>query len=244
MTEELADRYEELNRKCALGIITDVEYWEELRILDCSTDALGRGLGVEEFRGFIKGVALQALFVILPVALFAFLAYILLFYYPTPEGVNIAVAGPGIIPASRPEKEAVYRALELAETQSPDDYALIDAYVERIEVAGPTSLGLFGGRNVGSYTPSWGGKIIRLMRGFDCPAHCTSDGWTGRDLFLASILVHEACHSMQYHTGIVFAEPQCYEMQFEFMKEVGPKLWSDFSESQFVYEHPEAGLNF
>ncbi len=241
--EELADRYEELNRKRALGIITDKEYWEELMILDRSTDASGRGLGVEEFMGVIKGAAAKVLLALLPFALMVFLAYMLLFYYPAPKGVDIAVAGPGVIPASRQEKEAVYRALELVKTQSPDEYAMITAYVERIEVAGPTSLGLFGGQNVGSYTPAWGGKTIRLTRGFDCPAHCTDEGWIGQDLFLASILVHESCHSMQYHTKVEFSEPPCYGRQFEFVKKVGPKLWSDFKEESFVYEHPAAGFN-
>ncbi len=241
--DELEKHYKELARKRASGLISDDEYWRELFILDRQAEACERRLGGERLQKVLTGAITKLILAFLPIAVVAFLAYMLLFYYPAPADVSINVADPGIIPASRGEKEAVYRALELVKTHSPGDYALLVAYVERIEVATPTSFAIFG-RNVGSYASAWGGKTIRLTRGFECPANCVEDVWTGRDLFLASILIHEGCHSMQYHTGADFSEPQCYEMQFEFAKKVGPNLWSDFEEEGFAYEHPAGGQSF
>ncbi len=239
----MEDRYKELAKKRASGLISDDEYWRELFILDRQADATTYPSRGDKLQKALRDAVAKLLLAVLPIAAIAFIAYILLFYYPAPSGVNIEVAGPGIIPASRGEKEAVFRAMGIVKTHSPDDYAMLVAYVERIEVATPTSFAILG-RNVGSYAPDWGGKTIRLTRGFECPAHCVEDVWTGRDLFLASILIHEACHSMQYHTGADFSEQQCYEMQFEFARKIGPKLWSDFKEEFFVYEHPAVGLSF
>ncbi len=236
--DELDEQYKEIAKKRALGLISDDDYWRELSILDRKIDAVARLRTGEGFLKPLTGSLTKVLLALLPIAVIMLIAYRLLFYYPAPEGVDIAVKGTWLLPASRGEKDAVYRAIVLVKTHSPEDYALLANYVERIDVA--VSFGLFG--NAGSYAPAWG-KTIRLTRGFECPAHCAG-AWTGRDLFLASILIHEACHSMQYQTGSGFSESQCYEIQFDFARKTGPKLWSDFNDESFIYEHPSAGFNF
>ncbi|MFQ5815200.1 MAG: hypothetical protein ACE5G7_01735 [Candidatus Hydrothermarchaeaceae archaeon] len=241
--DELEEEYRKLEKKRASGAISEDEYWEELRLLERRIDDFGHRGGKDVFVKSLRSAATKAVLFTLPIAILGLLSYLLFFHYPSPRGIGIDVTGAGVLPATRGEKEVVYRALELMKKHSPDEYALVDAYVDTIEVSGALGLGFLGGRISGYYTGA-SGKSIRMVRGFECPAHCVEDGWNGRDLLVAEIILHEACHSMQYHTGVDFNEPQCYGMQFEFAKKAGPMLWRDFDEEMFVYEHPAAGFTF
>jgi hypothetical protein len=235
---------EELKRRLASGEIKEDEYWEELRLLERTDDS-----GYHQKRGvFNKALTYRAQRTVLYSGLIIgiwLLVYLLFFYYPVPEGISISVKGAGIMPAASEEKEAIYRGFNLIKERSPEDYRFVDAYVDKVEVAGPPGLSLFG-RIRGYYSegPEGFGRNIRIVRGFECPAHCSEDGWNGRDFLIAEFIIHEACHSMQYHTGAEFSEQQCYDMQFRFAENVGPMLWEDFKRDMFIYEHSAAGLGF
>ncbi len=169
--------------------------------------------------------------------------YYSFFYYPIPHEMGISVAGGGALPATRSEKEAIYRGLQMLKEYSPDDFAFVNKYVETIEVSGPVGFSFFG-KVRGYYKggPEGFGKKIRIVRDYKCPAHCVEGEWNGNDLLIAEFIVHEACHSMQAHEGIDLNEPQCYEMQFEFARKIGPNIWNDFQEARFVWDYQVVDL--
>ena len=144
------------------------------------------------------------------------------------------------VPAPRGEKATIYRALLLIKEESPAHYRFVENYVDAIEVAPPMGISVFG--TIRGYYRTDLGKRIRMVHGLECPAYCEGDGWTGLDLLTAEFIVHEACHSMQHHTGRPFDEAQCYSLQFEFARMVGPGLWPGFREEYFVWDQPNSML--
>ena len=166
---------------------------------------------------------LRGLIFVLPLIIAGFLLYLFFFYYPPPSDIDIEVSGAGIFLATIKEKKAVYRGLELIRDYSTDDYEFVQTYVDTIEVAGPLGWDFFSGRVRGYYQkgPDGFNKKIRIVRIFDCPAHCSNEGFNGGDLLLAEFMIHEACHSMQ----------------FDFARKTGPRLWKDFREEVFVYDY-------
>jgi len=179
-----------------------------------------------------------------PFIVFGILLYLLFFYYPAPEGIAIKLTGAGVLLPTSSEKDATYRGLKLLKEYSPEDYSFVDAYVDTIKLSGP-QISIFPGKVKGYYRKADGlEKSIMIVRSFDCPAHCSEEGWKGSDLLMAGIIIHEACHAMQAQANASFSEPECYEMQFKFIKKVGPMLWDDFKEEIFIYKPPDSWLNF
>ena len=123
----------------------------------------------------------------------------------------------------------VEEAFELIERYSPQDYEMVINYVDVIELI-PISFEMHQSHIFSSQ------KRMRLVVGAEyCYMYC--DEPFGFDLTWASVIVHEACHSMRYHTGEESAlkygegleysmeeEEACGGMQDDFIERVAPKL--------------------
>jgi hypothetical protein len=237
-------KIKDLEKKLSAGDISKDEYWEELHNLERQA----RDFNHQSEKNFIMEIfsrGIKIILLIIPFLLAVLLAYFAFFHYQTPEDISIKVGGTPIQPATSKEKAQIYRALSLLKEYSPEYYAFVNEFVDRIEVSGPAGFS-FKGKIRGYYGGGEGSfeRKIRIVRDFNCPAHCKVEGWKGGDLLTAEFIVHEACHSMQNHNGLKFSEPQCYEMQFKFAEEVGPQLWNDFNKDVFIYDPSLVTLNF
>ncbi len=239
--EKFEAQYNRLKQRLESGEISKEEFWDSLATLELSFKDPGSAdieiLKKHEFFTTLGRMAYHTL----PIVIFLGILYFAFFYYSQPRELTIEVKGIGIIPATSKEKAAIYRGLELILQKSPQDYEFVSAYVDTVEVSGPL-FSIIPGSRVGGYYRGGSegfGKTIRVVRGFSCPAHCEDGGWNGRDLVVAEFIIHEACHSMQYHKKISYSEDQCYNMQFDFAERVGPSLWQDFNREFFIYENPE-----
>jgi hypothetical protein len=236
-TEGFEKEVEELEKKLSLKKISEDEYWDSIQALRQRQEGFDSKELRQDSYNFLSGTVTRAVIIIIPLIVGSILLYFMFLYYPVPDQIEIKVRGTGVIPATSSEKESIYRGLELLREYSTEDYLFVNQYVNTIEVAGSGGFSLFG-RVRGFYGPGEDGfgKNIKIVRIFDCPIHCSEGSWNGGDLLTAEFILHEACHSMQYHRNISFSEPQCYEMQFDFVRRVGPSLWSDFREEYFIYE--------
>jgi len=132
----------------------------------------------------------------------------------------------------REDIEEVEKAFELIERYSPQDYEMVINYVDVIELI-PISFEMHQSYIFSSQ------KRMRLVVGAKyCYMYC--DEPFGYDLTWASVIVHEACHSMRYHTGEESAlkygegfeysmeeEEACGGMQDDFIERVAAKLSSE-----------------
>jgi len=239
--DDLVEKYDELEKQRASGAIRDEEYKDKLWLLDKRLLGDPKDISTDGLTEFLEKVVTNIFRSLLPKFAVAFaiiaILYMVFFYYPKPPGISLDVVGSNFIPALSDEKEGIYRGLELLKMHSPERYTYVDTYVDTVEVGMPFGLGILGGKEIGYYEFG-AGKTIRIVRGFLCPAHCSEEDWNGQDLLMAEIILHEACHSMQYHTTGDISEAPCYEMMSDLGIEVGPKLWENFEEIRFVYEHP------
>lgn len=178
---------------------------------------------------------------LLPAIIGIILLYFIFIYYPAPADMDIRVESSSFIPAPKTEKEAIYRALSLVKEESPVHYRFIESHVDTVEVAPPMGISIFG--VIRGYYRTDKEKTIRMVHGLQCLAYCEEEGWTGLDLLTAEFILHEACHSMQHHTGSPFDEGQCYSMQFELARAVGPGIWVGFQEEYFVWDMPSPLLS-
>jgi hypothetical protein len=231
---EFKEEVARLKRKLAKGDLTEDEFWEELKHLERSLEPPG-DIDASEVAGSVGRGFLGIFMFFIPAIIGIGAVYLVLIYYPAPPDMDIRVESSSFIPAPKSEKEAIYRALRLMKDESPAHYRFVDSYVDTVEVAPPMGFSVFG--VIKGYYRTDLGKSIRMVHGLECPAYCEGEGWTGLDLLAAEFIIHEACHSMQHHTGRPFSEDECYAMQFEFAKKVGPNLWSGFNEDYFVWDH-------
>lgn len=166
------------------------------------------------------------LFLLLTILL-SIISYYFLFYFKPTSDFEVS-SSTIIYPLFSWKKESVYRSLDLIEESSPEDYAIVSKYVERIEVAPP--IGYFWGRyDIREY------KVSTIFIRYGYPKLDPSLGgrYSDEDLIRATVIIHEACHSRQYHEGLGFSEQECYDMHYEFIKNAGPIIWQDFDLEKF-----------
>jgi hypothetical protein len=240
---ELEKEQESLKNRLREGEISKEEYWEGINSLERLVE--GYEYQKKEFLTGVGRSVIKTFLFLLPILTAGLILYFLFFHYPIPSEINIKVSGGGILPATSTEKAEIYKGLELIKEYSSEDYIFIDTYVDRVEVSGPAGISFFG-KIRGYYRGgSEGfGKTIRIVRDFKCPAHCNPGDWSGSNLLIAEFIIHEACHSMQYHTSQPYSEAECYRMQFEFAEKVGPILWRDFQSEFFIFDPSGTPLNF
>jgi len=225
---------EKLKEELAAGKITKDEFWDAQNTQEANQ---GNEADVNGGLSNLFFVSYKTLFTLLPILAGVLILYFVFIYNPPPQGIDFRVHGAGVLPATAKEKESIYRGLFLIKENSLSDYEFVDRHVNTIDVSGPVGFSLLGSIR-GSYQGGGEGfKNILIVRDFSCLIHCNESKWNGADMLTAEFIIHEACHSMQHHKNLSFSEPECYEMQFEFAREVGPKLWADFKEEYFVYDY-------
>jgi len=177
-------------------------------------------------RNYVKWILPPAVLGFL--ALMAYGAYYALFYFEEPGNIQVEPAAL-YYPVFKWDKAEIYTALDMIETTSPEDFSMIEANVKKILVY-PSY-----GYKYGRFDPDdYRGNAIYIMNAFPCPTDC--DGpFTGEDLIRAAVIIHEACHAMQYNTGQGISEGQCRQMGYDFIASTGPILLPGYNESKYDF---------
>jgi len=126
------------------------------------------------------------------------------------------------------DREAIVQALKLIKENSPEDYQIVKRYVEKINII-PL---LMYEHAAGEYIH--GTKDIDIMMPIAHSGCFNCDHGIEDYERIAGTIVHEACHSMRYHTGeesalkysenisyTVVEEKFCTKMQNGFLEKVG-----------------------
>ncbi len=112
------------------------------------------------------------------------------------KGIPIEFSENSIKYKEKKDIEDIKAALTLIKDKSPEDYRMVETYVDEITII---IVVMYGGTG-GQYTR--GTKDIDVMLQIINPK-CVNCDLTSEDYErLAGVIVHEACHSMRYNTGV------------------------------------------
>jgi hypothetical protein len=178
-------------------------------------------------RNFVKWISIPVSLGF--IALVCYGAYYMLFYFEEPGHVHIESAAI-YYPVFKWDKDDVYTALHIIQKTSPRQYYLVDTYVDRIIIY-PAY-----GYKYGKFSPKddYREKSIYVMKSFPCPTDCDGQ-YTGEDLIRAAVIIHEACHAMQYNTGKEISEGECRKIGYDFVTTIGPFLLPGYNQSKYEF---------